>query len=176
MLAALPDLNRRWQEVLGAGTAIGIGINTGLACVGNIGTEYKFKYGPLGDTVNVASRLQGASRYLDSPIVITRATCDRLGGEFLCRGLGRTRVLDIVEPIEVFGVYSPRCKEAAEICARHEQGLGAFQAGDLDGAIRMLRALTSDYPDDGPSASLLARALSFQRAGQPGYDPILTLS
>ena len=41
---------------------LGIGINTGLARVGNTGSRRKFKYGPLGDTVNVASRVQGASQ------------------------------------------------------------------------------------------------------------------
>ncbi len=176
MLAAVPELDRRWRESLGAVTAIGIGINTGVACVGNIGTEYKFKYGPLGDTVNVASRVQGTCRYLDSPLVITRATRDRLGSEFLCRGLGRTRVLDLAEPIELFEVHSPTCEEAAGICARHDKALNAFQSGDLDGAIRILDALTRDHPDDSPSASLLARALFFQRAGRLDYDPVLTLT
>ena len=51
---------------------VGIGINTGIARVGNTGSQRKFKYGPLGDTVNVASRVQGASKYFRSNLLITQ--------------------------------------------------------------------------------------------------------
>ena len=70
---------------------LGIGINTGLARVGNTGSRRKFKYGPLGDTVNVASRVQGASKYFKSSLLITRATRDRLGPGFQSRRLGTAR-------------------------------------------------------------------------------------
>ena len=43
---------------------LGIGINSGPASVGNTGSIHKFKYGPLGNTVNLASRVQGATKYL----------------------------------------------------------------------------------------------------------------
>ena len=81
---------------------LGIGINTGMARVGNTGSRRKFKYGPLGDTVNVASRVQGASKYFKSSLLITRATRDRLGPEFPLRRLGRARVVNIADPIELF--------------------------------------------------------------------------
>ena len=64
MLASIPQLNARWQASLGRAMAVGIGINTGVVHIGNIGSRHKFKYGPLGNAVNVASRLQGATKYL----------------------------------------------------------------------------------------------------------------
>ena len=53
--AALPELNARWGDWLEGNMDVHIGINTGPASVGNVGSEYKYKYGPLGNTVNLAS-------------------------------------------------------------------------------------------------------------------------
>src|SRR5207302_9074849 len=64
MLESLPRLNEHWLSVLEEPMGLGVGINTGLARVGNTGTQRKFKYGPLGGTVNLASRVQGANKFL----------------------------------------------------------------------------------------------------------------
>src|SRR5262249_30543675 len=64
MLARLPGLSERWQPVLGEPIEIGLGINTGVARVGKSGSPHKIRYGPLGNTVNLASRVQGATKYL----------------------------------------------------------------------------------------------------------------
>src|SRR5204863_221599 len=61
MLDQLPGLNGHWQAALGEPMGLGIGVHTGVARVGNTGSRYKFKYGPLGPTANLASRVQGAA-------------------------------------------------------------------------------------------------------------------
>ena len=63
MLDEIPVLNQRWAERGRGRFDLGIGINTGPARVGNTGTKRKFKYGPLGNAVNLACRLQGATKY-----------------------------------------------------------------------------------------------------------------
>ena len=70
---------RRLHEHVAEG--LGIGLNTGLAQVGNTGSQYKFKYGPsLGDTVNVASRVQGLTKYLHAAAcLLTAATRSTAG-------------------------------------------------------------------------------------------------
>ena len=75
---ALPRLNQKWQANVGEVMGVGIGLNTGTARVGNTGSQYKFKYGPLGHAVNLASRVQGLTKYLKSQLLITAATRDRL--------------------------------------------------------------------------------------------------
>ena len=60
--------------MLGEPLNVGIGINSGAAQVGNIGSSLKFKYGALGNTVNLASRVQGATKHLKSRLLITGAT------------------------------------------------------------------------------------------------------
>ncbi|RWP16700.1 adenylate/guanylate cyclase domain-containing protein [Mesorhizobium sp.] len=82
MLAALDRLNAQLQaEVETRGETpialrIGIGVNTGQCVVGNVGSEQRFDYSALGDAVNLASRLEGASKDLGVPLVIGRATAE----------------------------------------------------------------------------------------------------
>jgi adenylate cyclase len=64
MLACMPRLDERWQTKIGVPTAFGVGVSTGPARVGNSGSQHKFKYGPLGNTVNLGSRVQGATKHL----------------------------------------------------------------------------------------------------------------
>src|SRR5438105_2825065 len=99
MLATLPTLNERWQAMLQEPIQIGIGLNTGRAWVGNTGSEQKFKYGPLGNTVNLASRVQGATKYLACPLVITQSTEAELEGSFETRRLATVRVVNIADPV-----------------------------------------------------------------------------
>ena len=75
---AAPALNQRWEPILGEPLNIGIGINTGVARVGNTGSQYKFKYGPLGNPVNLASRVQGATKYLRCPLLIMSSPQDHV--------------------------------------------------------------------------------------------------
>ena len=92
MLASLPAVNARWAAELGTETRIGIGVNTGAAQVGNTGSSQKFKYGPLGNTVNLGSRVQGLTKYLQRPLLVTRATREKLGDDFIARrGAGARR-------------------------------------------------------------------------------------
>src|SRR5690606_38094167 len=88
MLGCLPRLNEQWVGRLGEPIDFGVGVDSGVAWVGNSGTKRKFKYGPSGNTVNVGSRVQGATKYLKARLIVTRATHDQLDGKFLSRRLG----------------------------------------------------------------------------------------
>src|SRR4051812_38517110 len=93
--AQLPHLDEPRAPVLGAPMGFGVGLNTGLARVGNTGTQRKFKYGPLGNSVNLASRVQGATKYLKAPLLVTKATHARLEGAMLARRVCGVRVVNI---------------------------------------------------------------------------------
>ena len=107
MRSVLPALNRRWRAVLGETTLVGIGINTGTAHVGNTGSRFKFKYGPVGNNVNLASRVQGVTKYLKCPVLVTASTRAELGDEFLTRRVCRAAVQGIAQPVELFEVAEP---------------------------------------------------------------------
>src|SRR5207302_3809188 len=107
MLDALRELNQRWEKSLGEPINLGIGVNTGIAQVGNTGTHHKFKYGALGNTVNLASRVQGATKHLKTKLLITGATHARLGTGFDARRLCRVRVVNIHEPVDLYELPPP---------------------------------------------------------------------
>jgi adenylate cyclase len=153
-------LYERWEVRLGEPMALGIGINTGVARVGNTGSRRKFKYGPLGDTVNVASRVQGASKYFKAGVLVTRATRDRLGAGFLLRRLGGARVVNISDPIELFELCPPSGADAGQVCSAYEEALAAFEAGEFRKVAGILGRLVSSHGDDGPSFALLARVIA----------------
>ena len=74
MLAILPEMNAKFLDEIGESMDLGIGINTGVARVGNTGSKHKFKYGPLGSTVNLASRVHGVTKYMKVRLLVTEAT------------------------------------------------------------------------------------------------------
>ncbi|HTU18319.1 MAG TPA: adenylate/guanylate cyclase domain-containing protein [Gemmataceae bacterium] len=159
MLAQVPKLNARWQEQLQEKMGLGIGVNTGVARVGNTGSPHKFKYGPLGNTVNLASRVQGATKYLKSPLLITGATRERLDDSFHPRRLGRVRVINIVEPVELYELADPSRPGWSEARTQYEKALELFENGMFTQAALILGELRARQPEDGPALVLLYRSV-----------------
>ena len=106
MRDGLPELNRIWEGRLGRSLGLGIGINSGPALVGNTGSHKKFNYGPLGHTVNLASRVEGATKHLGVSLLITGATRNLLGRSFATRRLCRTRVVGIAGEVDLHELHA----------------------------------------------------------------------
>jgi adenylate cyclase len=102
MLHELPALNATWKPVVGSPLALGIGINSGMAQVGNTGSSRKFKYGPHGHTVNLASRVQDATKKLGAPVLLTEATREELPMTFHTRAMPTVSLAGVAEPVPVF--------------------------------------------------------------------------
>ena len=175
MISCLTVLNQRWEAMVGESMGLGIGINTGMARVGNTGSRRKFKYGPLGDTVNVASRVQGATKYFKSSLLITRATHDRLGAGFPRRRLGSARVINIADPIELFELFPPDQPDVQDLCSGYDEALKAFEAQQFLKATGILGRLVSVHRNDGPSFALLARAINSVVDEPENFDPAFRL-
>jgi adenylate cyclase len=159
ILALLPSLDERWQARIGRPMAFGIGINSGPAWVGNAGTRRKFKYGPAGDTVNIGSRVQGASRYLAAPLVVSGATRDKLADGFPSRRLGQVRVVNIKEPIEMHQVVPAGEPDWDRHRAQYEEALALFERRELQEAARRLGGLIAVHGASGPYLSLMSRTI-----------------
>ena len=175
MLESLKTFNEQYTLPHGEQTQIGIGLNSGAVRVGNTGSEYKLKYGPLGSEVNIASRVQGATRYLRTPALITGATAKRLSGEFFTRRLCSVRLKNIDDPVELFELTSNRGPTWNHIVENYELALKAWEQHKLQSAIESLSQVISKVSQDGPTMVLLARAVDVWSRDQHDYDPVWTL-
>ena len=138
MQRALAALVPRLVLPGGAKLAVGIGLNTGPAVVGNMGSAYRMAYTVLGDTVNTASRLEGLTKAYGVGIVAGEAVRQATEQDFVWRELDRVRVkgretpLSIHEPLARAGQASAAQRERAQ---RHEQALQAWRARRFDEAL-----------------------------------------
>lgn len=117
MLNELPGLNASWQKTTGGALAIGIGLNTGIAQVGNTGSSRKLKYGPHGLTVNLASRVQDATKKFGVPVLISRSICERVSSAFAWRSVGTTELKGISGAVELYQLYDPAATLPLEVVA-----------------------------------------------------------
>ncbi|MFO0952936.1 MAG: adenylate/guanylate cyclase domain-containing protein [Isosphaeraceae bacterium] len=176
MLAKLPEINEKWRPILGKEVDLGIGVNTGTAQVGNTGTVHKFKYGALGPTVNLASRVQGASKYLKTNLVITQATRDRLDSNFAVRQICDVRVVNIKEPVRLYELVPAGLPGWESLRKGYEEALTMFYQKEFRQAARMLGILASDFPEDGPTLNLMARAVEWMvKDNHDDFDHVVRL-
>lgn len=154
---SLPEVSQRWLARLGAETRVGIGLNTGPARVGNIGSQRKFKYGALGNTVNLCSRVQGATKYLQTGILLTAQTRACLDEGFAVRRLCEARVVNIAGPVTLYELRASPGAEWPDLCRRYDEALSHFEGQRWDESMAVLRDLLNKFPDDGPSLVLLSR-------------------
>jgi adenylate cyclase len=109
MLAALETLNAQWhKEAIAAGRdfapiKIGIGINTGMGCVGNFGSELRFDYSVLGDDVNVASRIETLTKQYRKPIIASQST-QQAAPDFIWEALDDVQVKGRVETTRIYAL------------------------------------------------------------------------
>jgi len=169
MLDHLPALNAEWNARLKTPLDLGIGINSGLARVGNVGTAVKIKYGALGNATNLASRVQGATKHLKTRLLITRGTKDLLDGDFAVRRIGFSRVVNISEPVELFELAAAAKPIWTPLQMEYEIALQKFESRNFRTAIRVLGNLLNEHPDDGPALVLLSRAVGCM-VKEPGAD------
>jgi adenylate cyclase len=102
MVTSLKALQPAWEQEGLPRFEIGIGINTGVASVGNFGSEERFDYTVIGDNVNLASRLEGLTKLYGVSIIISEATREAVGPRFFCRRLDRVRVKGKEQPVTIY--------------------------------------------------------------------------
>jgi adenylate cyclase len=175
MLGRLPVLDQRWQARTGAALALSIGVNTGVARVGNTGSQHKFKYGLLGNTVNLASRVQGATKHLKCRLLITGATEAKLDATFARRRLCRVRVVNIAAAVDLYELAAVDRPGWATARAEYEQALMEFERQQFREAALRLATLRQQQPDDGPALVLLARAVNCMVEEPAPFDPVWVL-
>jgi class 3 adenylate cyclase len=169
MLGRIAALRTELPELLGmraAGSAcdIRIGIATGEVLVGSIGSEFMMSYTVMGDSVNLASRLEGANKAYGSRCLISEATMTAAGDAIETREIDRIVVVGQLHSEAVFDVMGGKGDLAPEqlvLRAHYAEGLAAYRARCWDEARRAFEAALEAVPGDEPSKSLIRRIDDF---------------
>ncbi len=142
MQEQVAELNEKWEGRIGRRIRIGIGINTGQARVGNAGSKTRLKYGPRGTAVNVASRLETATKHLVRPILVTKSVVNELGPGAIVSRVCKLRLAGISDPIDAFELHTLERRSAERMVldqiGQYELALEHFERGDLDKAEHVL--------------------------------------
>jgi adenylate cyclase len=106
MIETLEKCNKNWQARGFPEVKIGIGLNSGQVIVGNMGSEQRFDYTCLGDHVNLASRLEGLTKYYGASIIISESVYGSVKEKFIIRELDNVIVKGKTVPIKIYEVLT----------------------------------------------------------------------
>ena len=143
------------------GFGIKIGLHAGPAIVGNVGSERCYNYTAVGETVNIASRLEGLPGIYGCPVLVGDSIRDRLDSRILFREIDRVVVKGRDTPLPIFEPLAQTASARAEDEARardYAAALAAYRAWRFADAATAWRALG---PDDGPARVMAARAEAY---------------
>ena len=180
MLEALEHLNRSLQhEAKGSGRTaqalkMGVGINSGSALAGNLGSEQRFDYSILGDSVNLAARLEGQSKTYGVEILISEGTFSKTSG-LAALELDLLQVVGKTEPVRIFTLVGDesvaRTESFKKAQALQLAMLDAYRARNWDRALQLIDQLRESGPESAQGYfSIFGDRIRGFQANPPGPD------
>jgi adenylate cyclase len=160
MLTRLAELQTDWRAKGKPILDIGIGINTGVASVGNMGSSLRYGYTAIGDAVNLASRLEGLNKEYGTHILISESTLRELHtDELMLREIDLIRVKGKLRPLTIYEILTPKvvANNGKELVELFSEAREAYKRHDWLAAIAAFEAVLGRWPNDGPSRIFLAR-------------------
>lgn len=190
MMASLDEFNARRRahpdHADDPPLRIGIGLSTGMVISGNIGSKQRMEYTVIGDDVNLASRIEGASKYYKVNVLITESTYEAAkgAGDLMFRELDRIRVVGKTAPISVYeliGTKTSATSAERQAAALYSQGLASYRGRAWQEALGFFEASINACPDrSGPAIVMIKRIQDWSKKGAKrpgsGWDGVYDMS
>src|SRR5262245_19923605 len=167
MRRELRQLNEKWRGEGRMGLGMGVGINQGEVIVGNIGSQERMDPTVIGDSVNLASRLEGLTRVYGIDILVGASAAELVRDEVYLRSVARVQVKGKIKPADVFTFVGGRDEsvdpELLKWLETYEEGLEKFRARDFTEAKVLFSRFLEFYPDDPLGKLYLERTLEYEQ-------------
>jgi adenylate cyclase len=179
MMEELRKLNEKWIREGKRPLDIGIGINTGMMMVGNMGSEQRFDYTVMGDAVNLGSRLEGANKSYNTNILISEFTYERVKDEFICMELDSVKVKGKTLPVSIYQLVGKKDvpnekKEAIDVFHR---ALALYKQQNWDEALETFQTVASMDKNIQAAELYIQRSLDLKaNPPPPDWDGVFTMT
>jgi len=172
MMAELKKLQQKWEKDGMPLIDIGIGINTGPMVIGNMGSKRRFNYTVMGDSVNLASRLEGLNKNYGTHIIISEKVYENIKNEFLCRELDMVKVKGKTEPSRVYELIGriEDTKDLLEMTETFNMGLKYFRCSEFENAVREFERVLALKSGDIPSEIYIKRSQYLMNGLKPDWE------
>jgi len=168
MMSRVAELREQWRTQNKPDLDIGIGLNTGVASVGNMGSELRYGYTAMGDAVNLASRLEGLNKEYRTHILVSETTyAAARDTRLIFRELDLLRVQGKMQPVTIYELLASHdtlIDGAGELAARLEmfaRGRACYQTRQWRESQIIFEKLLERWPDDGPSRTFWKRCQDY---------------
>ena len=165
MQKKLAKLCEKWKAEGRPELKMRIGLCTGHAVVGNMGSKNRMDYTMMGDTVNTAARLEGVNKVYGNYTLISDTTYQATNGRIIAREIDAIKVVGKEEPVTIYqplGYPEDIDEQARQTIDHYGQGLYAYRDQDWDKALEFFSAALGVTPDDGPSKTMMERCNAFK--------------
>src|SRR5437773_2165433 len=186
MMAQIHKMQKKWEAQGRPRLDIGIGLNTGVASVGNMGSALRYGYTALGDSVNLSSRLEGLNKDYGTHILVNETTYSAAKDDgFVFRELDLIRVKGKLQPVAIYELIGGAAENSIygtpdEVRSRldlFEQAHELYRKRRWEDAQKSFQTTLDRWPEDGPSRAYWKRCQEYLFDEPPsGWDGVFTMT